>query len=329
MGKTNLKDIAELAGVSISTVSRVINDPEQVQTKTREAVYGAMRTLGYQPALKTASPGSRKGAVAIIIPTLDNEFIMDFIVAMEKELEGESLYPLLVNTRDELSLSAFLKKDTSWVEMTEAAVVLSISIDEQAKRFLEENNIPAATVHERCSCYYSVLNNNYLGGFDAAEYLWGKGYRNIGVVHWTGIEDSPQGDRLTGFLTALEKKGISGDGIPRETDLLTLRGGYAATERLLRRSKPDALFYTCDIMAIGGLEYCREKNIRIPEDLAVMGFDDIRMSEAMNLTTMRQFIDAKARAVATHLLGRRRGEVPGEFPEEITITPVVVERQTT
>ena len=89
------------------------------------------------------------------------------------------------------------------------------------------------------------------------------------------------------------------------------------------------LFFTPAIpWPSGGMEYCREKGFSLPGDIALMGFDDIRMAEAMNLSTMNQFIPAKARSVAGHILQALDGNLPGEFPEEVTISPIVVERQT-
>ena len=323
-----MKEIARLSGVSISTVSRVVNEPEQVNAETREAVYKVMRELDYKPGFKSSAPGE-KGVLGIVTPYLQTEFAMDLIISLEEELTAHSIYPLLVHTRDEISLSTFLSRDSRWTDLVDMAVLVNMEVDERAHAFLKDKNIHCATVHSRCPHYYSVLNNNYLGGFDAAEYLWNRGYRQPAVVRWGDECAGSQGDRVTGFLKSFEEKGISPDLIPCESSVMRTAGGAACTERLLNSNKPDVLFFTSDTMAIGGIEYCRERGIRIPRDIAIMGFDDIRMASSMNLTTMKQFIPAKARSVVDHLISIRSSVLPPEYPEEVTMTPVLVERQTT
>ncbi len=330
MGKINLKDIAERSGVSISTVSRVINDPDQVNIETREAVYQVMRELGYRRSLKKNENRQGKGAVALITSHSDSEFFMDFIIALQQELASRNLYPLLIDTREEESLSLFLSRNSSWADLVDAAIVFFCHIDEIARDFFKEHNIPVAAVHTRCPYFYAVMNNDYMGGYDAASFLWNKGYRSFGMVYWREDQfDRKSMDRKLGFLRFLEEKGIPfSEQKQLQYSDISLEGGYRATAALLERYSPDAVFYACDTMAIGGMEYCREKGISIPEEVALMGFDDIRMAEAMNLSTMNQFIPAKARSVSNHILQALEGALPGEFPEEVTITPIVVERQT-
>lgn len=328
MGKINLKDIARLSEVSITTVSRVLNDPEHVNTATRERVYRVMRELDYQvgfPSLLKEKPR----ILALVTPILESEFITDFIISLEKELHPNNIYPLLVHTEDEFDLSSFLIKDNSWVSLADMAVIVTMDIDDRAHSYLKERGLPFGAVHSRCSHTFSVMNNNYLGGYDAAGYLWNKGYRKIGVIRWIGESVSFQDDRLTGFKRKLEELGIHRENIPEEESSLTIAGGAGATRRILNEHDCEALFYTSDTMAIGGIEYCHKMKIAIPDELALMGFDDIRMAASLNLTTMKQFIPAKARAIADYLVNRSRMNPPPEYPEEMTITPVLVERQTT
>ncbi|MBF9014169.1 MULTISPECIES: LacI family DNA-binding transcriptional regulator [unclassified Oceanispirochaeta] len=328
MGKINLKDIARLSEVSITTVSRVLNDPEHVNAATRERVYRVMRELDYQPGFPSLKKDKPR-ILAIVVPVLNSDFTTDFIIALEKELHPYNIYPLLVHTQDEADLSAFLSHDNSWVTLADMAVIITMDIDERAQSYLKERGLPFGAVHSRCSHTFSVMNNNYLGGYDAAGHLWNKGYRKIGVVRWSGETVSFQDDRLTGFYRKLDELGIPRQDIPEEESSLTIAGGAGATRRILKDHDCEALFYTSDTMAIGGIEYCHKNKIAIPDDLALMGFDDIRMAASLNLTTMKQFIPAKARAIADYLVNRSRMNPPPEYPEEMTITPVLVERQTT
>ena len=328
MGKVRLKEIARLSGVSISTVSRVVNEPDQVNPETRDSVYRVMRELGFEPGYKAQSH-EKRAVLGVVTPQIYTEFTMDLIIALEQELSPYGIYPLLINSRDEHSLSVLLSRDSAWTGLVEMAVLINMEVDERSSLFMKEKNIHCAAVHSRCPYFFSVLNNNYLGGFDAAEYLWSKGYRRPGIVMWRDEENSIQGDRQTGFIKALEGHGVSSDQIPREASSMTAFGGTVCIERILKDHDPDVLFYTSDTMAIGGIEYCREHKIRIPEDIAIMGFDDIRLASSMNLTTMKQFIPAKAKSVVDHLIQSRDSVLPLEYPGEVTMTPVLVERQTT
>ena len=332
MAKIGLKDIACRAEVSISTVSRVINDPDQVNAETRERVYAVMRELDYKTGFQ-AGHQEENSVLAVISPKPNSEFFMDLFTALEKEMQPHGVYPMMVNSRRENSLSVFLSRDSSWARIASMAVIIHMDVDERARDFLESRHMPVAMVHTRNPWFFSVLNNNYLGGYDAASYLWDKGYRRPAVVKWSETPDLFQSDRLTGFYKAFEEHGISSEKIPEEDSIMSIEGGAACTKRILSRFQPDVIFFTSDTMAMGGLEVCRERHISVPGELAVMGFDDIRMAAPMNLTTMKQFIPAKARAVTDHLIRCRNDLFPGshaeEYPGELTMTPVLVERLTT
>ncbi len=331
MARIGLKDIARRAEVSISTVSRVINDPDQVNEETRNRVYAVMRELDYRTGFQ-ARQREEASVLAVISHMTDSEFFMDFFIALEKELQPHGIYPMMVNSRGENSLSVFLSRDSSWAQIASMAVIIHMDVDERARDFLDSRRMPVVMVHSRNPWFFSVLNNNYLGGYDAAAYLYEKGYRRPAVVKWSDESGSFQSDRLTGFFKAMEERGIPLSGIPVEDSRMSIEGGAACTSRILSRYNPDVLFFTSDTMAMGGLEICRERGISVPGDLALMGFDDIRMAAPMNLTTMKQFIPAKARAVTDHLIRCRNDLFPGshaeEYPGELTMTPVLVERLT-
>ena len=142
MGKINLKDIAGRSGFSISTVSRVINDPDQVNIQTRETVYQAMRELGYRRSLKKNESQKGKGAVALITSHSDSEFFMDFIIALQQEMASRNLFPLLIDTREEESLSLFLSRNSSWADLVDAAIVFFCRIDEIARIFSKNTVFP-------------------------------------------------------------------------------------------------------------------------------------------------------------------------------------------
>lgn len=346
MAKIRLQDVADKSGVSIATISRIINTPDQVHPETRNKVYQVMDELGYKKDLREKPRSRGKGAIAVITPHSDSEFFTEFVTSLFDHFTEDRIYPLIVHTRGEKSLSAYLEQDTSWVHLVDGVVVFFCDIDEQAQKFLVDHRLPTAVVHARNSFFYSVMNNDYLGGFDAAAHLWDRGYRYFRVVTW-GTEEGKIRDRVTGFTTFLKDQGYEMDNSRIITTQMSIKGGYQATAKLLEgglwgsgnqasnktsirenQGKP-CIFYTSDSMAIGGLQFCREQGIKIPQEIGIMGYDDIRIAQAMNLTTMKQFIPAKAKAVWEYL-HRNLGVVPLErSPEEITFTPVAILRGTT
>ncbi len=110
---------------------------------------------------------------------------------------------------------------------------------------------------------------------------------------------------------------------------LSVGGGYEATKNLLKREKPDAIFYACDSMAYGGYKYFKEKSILVPQDIGIMGFDDYEMSSIMGLTTMKQFIGVKTKMAVNYLLDRLSGRLKNPHAEEICITPKLIIRSST
>jgi LacI family transcriptional regulator len=343
MAKVRLQDVADRSGVSIATISRIINSPDQVHPDTRAKVYQVMEELGYKKDLREKPRSRGKGAIAVITPHSDSEFFTEFVAALFDYFTEDRIYPLIVHTRGERTLSVYLEQDTSWVNLVDGVVAFFCDIDDQARAFLTNHRLPTVVVHARTSYFYSVMNNDYLGGFDAAAHLWSRGYRYFRVVSW-GTDDSKIRDRVTGFTTFLKDQNYDMDSSRIITTQMSIKGGYQATAKLLEgglwgsgtplgsssdpKPKP-CIFYTSDTMAIGGLKYCWEQGIKIPQEIGIMGYDDIRIAQAMNLTTMKQFIPAKAKAVWEYFY-RNLGVVPLErVPEEITFTPVAIPRGTT
>ncbi|AHC15702.1 LacI family DNA-binding transcriptional regulator [Salinispira pacifica] len=342
MAKVKLQDVARSAGVSISTVSRVINNPDMVHRQTRESVEAAIRELGFLPKAGASKlhPGSGETGsgsvehgcngtspvVALVSPVNDSDFYFDLQISLQENLLAINHYPLLIHTDGELSLLHFLEKDSAWLDAVDAVVVLSCEIEDRAMEILKKRGVPVACVHRRNRSVFSVLNNDYLGGYDAAQYLWSRGHRRFGLVSWDAFGSDRKGDRVTGFTNYLMENGVEIPESQRIASDLSIAGGRKAMAELSRGELPDAVFFTSDTMAIGGLQFCRDEGITVPDTLAIMGFDDIRMASVMGLTTMKQFIAAKTRLVVDELdacLKTGSGELD---QREVTITPELVRR---
>lgn len=326
--KVTMEEIAREAGVSASTVSRVMNNPDRVKRETRDRVYETMRKLHYLPHGARRDPGSLANIIAVFAPNLLLDSVTELVRAIEQELSKTNFDLLLVNMRGERDFGRFITAHSHLRKKIDGAVVFSADLSKQAAEFMRAADIPLVLMQERSTFVRSVSNNNFLGGMDATEYLLNCGYRRIAFVGWEP-GDGHVIDRLSGYRAALQRAGLPF----RDEDIaygtLDSGGGLEATRILLANSKPDAIFYATDVMAVGGIRWLRTAGIRVPEEIGIMGFDDLTVAEALDLTTMRQFFDSKARMVVQYLVPRVTGEIPEERIEELQVTPRVVERGTT
>lgn len=326
--KVTMEEIAREAGVSTSTVSRVLNLPERVRLDTRERVYAVMRRLNYLPQTTRRDPETLSYIIAVFAPNLLLDSVTELVRAIEEELSSREFDLLLVNMRGERDFGRFFSSHSYLRKKIDAAVVFSADVTEQAAEYLASAGIPVVLMQERSRFVRSVSNNNFLGGMDATRHLISCGYRRIAFVGWEP-GDGHVIDRLSGYRAALQRGGLPF----REEDVvhgsLSTQGGSEATETLLDRGRPDAIFFATDVLAVGGLRVLRNRGIPVPEEIGVVGFDDLRVAEALDLTTMRQFFDSKARMVVNYLVSRIRMELAEDRIEELQVTPRLVERKTT
>ncbi|MFP4534980.1 MAG: LacI family DNA-binding transcriptional regulator [Spirochaetaceae bacterium] len=326
--KVTMEEIAREAGVSASTVSRVMNSPDRVKRETRDRIYESMRKLNYLPHGARKDPSTLANIIAIFAPNLLLDSVTELVRAIEQELSRTNFDLLLVNMRGERDFGRFITAHSHLRKKIDGAVVFSADLSEQAAKFMRAADIPVVLMQERSSVVRSVSNNNFLGGMDATEHLLRCGYRRIAFVGWQP-SDGHVIDRLSGYRAALQRAGLPF----REEDIaygtLDSGGGFEATRILLANSKPDAIFYATDVMAVGGIRWLRRSGVSVPDEIGVMGFDDLAVAEALDLTTMRQFFDSKARMVVQYLVPRVTGEIREDRVEELQVTPRVVERGTT
>jgi LacI family transcriptional regulator len=326
--RVTIEEIAREAGVSAATVSRALNNPEKVQSKTRDAVYEAMRNLDYVPPTSHREPENLSRIIGFFSPNLFLDSFTETLHAVERELGPTSFDLLLANMRGERDFEGFVSRNVHLCRKIDGAIVFSANVSEKAVEFMAGLGIPVALLQARSSRVRSVSNNNFLGGRDATDYLLSCGYRNVSFIGWEPRDDHIS-DRLDGYRSALTRRGLPFRDELIQNDSLDNRGGYRATEEVFSRARPDAVFYASDVLALGGLQKLRELGLSVPGDVGVMGFDDLSIAETLGLTTMRQFFAEKARMAVDYLLRRIHGEIPEDMPEELQMTPRLIVRDTT
>jgi len=322
-----LEEVAQLAGVSRSTVSRVVNDHPNVRPEVREQVWEVIRQVGYQPhAVARSLVTSRSHVIGMIIPeavtTLFTDPFFPLLLRGATEACNSHQYQLMLslftaNTDRQEIYQRILRSG-----YLDGAIVASASLDDPLIPNLLRDQIPFVSVGRRPNeRIHYVDADNINGARMAVEHLIRLGHRRIATI--TGPLHMIAGqDRLSGYRQALEARGIPvEEGMIVEGDF-TESGGTAAMQRLLPAS-PSAVFVASDTMAVGALKALRQANRRVPQDIALVSFDDIPIASAIEpaLTTVRQGIEQMGSMAVEVLLSVLEASSEEETPAQRIVLP--------
>ncbi|MDR3095713.1 MAG: LacI family DNA-binding transcriptional regulator [Paraburkholderia sp.] len=283
-------DVAKLAGVSQSTVSRALAEHSSVSEETRNRVRDAAAALGYRPnALARSLSTQRSGLIAIVVASLDNPFYWEVLGLFSQALQASGQQLLLFTIGPRENFDSVVRKVLQY--RVDGIIVVAAVLSSQAIAECREANLPVILFNRYVDRkdLNAVVCDNVDGGRAAATLLANTGHRTFGFI--SGLEDtSTNRDRLDGFRHQL---GLLNLPMPSlEHGDYTYEGGREAVKRLvLQGERPDAIFCANDIMAIGALDGLRlDLGLRVPEDVSLIGFDDIPMASwsGVELTTVRQ-----------------------------------------
>jgi LacI family transcriptional regulator len=303
--KVTIMDVAAEADVSYGTVSRVINNSDHVKQETRERVLAAMRHLGYVANRQARSlAGGKTNSVGVLVPDLGTGYIGEIIRGIDSELWLSNLDLILYTTHRTAS------KEANYVANLAKGMVdgLLLVLPRSPADFigtLTERNFPFVLIDHQgigkdCP---AVGAANWQGGFTATEYLIKLGHQRIGFI--TGWKDLGCAlDRLDGYRSALRTNHIPDDPKLIYEGTFFQPDGFTGALNLLDLSDPPtAIFASNDVMAMGVMDAVRHKGLRVPDDVSVIGFDDIPQSSLIRpaLTTIRQPLEKMGR-VATQML---------------------------
>jgi len=297
-----IQDVAKTARVSISTVSRVLNGRVDVASDTQDHVRSVIEDLGYTSNLAARSMRSfKKNLVGLIMPDIAYPFAVEVMKGVNRAI-ADSEFDLLVYTTGDVRKTESASHEQKYVSLLNNSITDGVIIVAPiASEF--SNNAPIVSVDPIMSNpnYPSVHATNYEGAVDAMDYLLGLGHKRIGFISGRAeLESSNR--RLKGYRDALDKVGIPVDEkliVPG--DYTTETGVICAKELLSLAKPPTAIFASNDQTAMGVFQAAQEMRMSIPEDISVIGFDNITESKYMGLTTMDQFISEMG-FVATQML---------------------------
>lgn len=274
-----MKDVAKLAGVSISTVSHVINKTRYVEPETREKVFQAIKSLGYRPNILASSLRKKiTSTIGLIISNITNLFYPEVVRGVEDYLAKYNYNLILCNSDEDV------EKEKNYIEVLFSrrvdGLIITPSKSSETRENLDlfrEKNIPIVLVDRKIEGLDEdvVLVDNIGGTYEAIKYLISLGHKRIGII--TGPLDTTTGcERLEGYLKALEDHKIRKDENLIYEGNFKEDGGYKGVEMLLNlKNPPTAIFTSNNLMALGALKKINELNIKIPKDLSLISFDDM------------------------------------------------------
>jgi LacI family transcriptional regulator len=331
MQAAGIRDVAASAGVSVATVSNVFNRPNIVAPDTRRRVIEAVAALGYvrnESARQLRMGHSR--TIGLIVPDITNPFFTDIARGVEDTTSEFGSLLIICNSDNEPA-----KEKRYLTMLAEQQVLGALTVPVRgavsAARLLQDRGIPVVLldINDRSGELCSVAVNDVAGGRLAMAHLLGNGHRRVGFVG-TGHDVHQAVDRERGAREALEEAGLDpGRLMTMSTTDLNFAGGADAARRLLRSpagGRPTALTCVNDLIAVGLLHELVRCGVRVPDDVAIVGYDDIVFAEAtaIPLSSVRQPRHQLGARAAQLLLAEANGE--GHHHEAVVFEPDLVVR---
>lgn len=308
--RANLRDVAKAAGVSVATVSRVLNAPETVKSATREKVETAIAALRFVPsAAARAINSGRTRFVGALVPTLDNAIFARFLAALEKGLTDRQLSLVVATTNDNPATEA--DKAQTLVDIGAEGLILSgVSHDERLADLIERCQLPAIATSFFAPDYSlpTIGYDNADAARRALDHLTDLGHRDIAIVHGPRANN----DRTRARLLGLEDNEWAT--LRRHEVEISISGGCAAGQAILDDAENvSAVLCLSDVLATGVLYEMQRRKVSVPEQISLMGIDDLPGSAHLSpaLTTMHLPVSRMGEQAATAIANWvENGQVP-------------------
>lgn len=322
-----IKDVARAAGVSVATVSRVVNDSGPVSEETRRRITEVAAELRYTPNSAARSLSTRRThAIGVLLPDLYGEFFSEVIRGIDQAAQRRGYHILVSSSHaDRTQVEAAIRAMQGRVD---GLILMSPDVDATALDANLHHGLPVVLLNCRVdgTAHASLTVDNYRGAFDMVRHLLEHGHRRVAMI--TGPERNHDAlERLRAYRDALAEAGLP------ESARCELAGdflettGYEAARRLAALDpRPTALFCANDMTALGALSALREAGLRVPEDVAVAGFDDIPIARYANppLSTVHVNISELGTKAADALLGVVHGQQESDDHHEVMPTTLVL-----
>lgn len=321
MSRATIKEVAQLANVSVGTVSMVLNNSDKIKPETQANVLRAVKQLNYKrnPYARSLSL-NKSHAVGLIVTDLTNPYFGMIVEHLQREIDFRSNSMMIGVSQDMIRLEKKLVERLIGSGVDGLIFVPAYARDPDVSHICElvDRSFPMVSISTyyegvRCGC---VMTDLAKGSYDMTRFLLESGHRNI--LFLCGFRDLVLSKtRLQGFLSAHRDAGLSvRDDQIFEAPQANYQSGYEAAREILKRCAPDAIMSINDVLSMGVLGYLHESGIRVPEDISVAGYDDLIYSSMLGtpLTTVRQPIREMCAAAASMLFSLIEGEKGPEGP---------------
>lgn len=326
--KVKLSDIAKQTGYSLATVSKALNGKGDISETARQAIDKALKESGY---VRRISPTRRQRTIEVVFKDFETIWALEVLRGIIREAKPHSINVMVAESGDRQH------PDPSWIEgiierQPIGAILVFSNLTDRERGMFQSYNIPFVVFDPSGNPALddlSVQADNWMGGVIATRHLLELGHKRIGII--TGPDEMLcSRARLDGYSAALAERGIpSSPELIAEGDFTT-PGGYEGAKALLEdeRNRPTAIFAGSDLQAMGVYEAARQLKIRIPEDLSVIGFDDIQTAAYMGpaLTTVRQPLQDMASTAARMIIDTTEGRT---IQKRVVLSTSLVVRDST
>lgn len=325
--RATIYDVAEKAGVSISTVSKVVNNTGNISEKTQKKVCSVMKQLDYQPnSLAAALTGKKTFTIGVLVPDISNPFFAEVARALENKAREMGYAIILCSTdyqkeREHGYLELLLKKRVDGI------IVATEPKNGKLFESYFKQNIPLVALSVDHPLFFEnvVTTDDLRGGYMAGEYLIENGHQDIAII--AEMERQSGRLRLEGYKQALKNNNVK----IKEQYIINSMSIISCVEMvskkiLTMKKKPTAIFATTDLIAAVFMKEARKENVSIPEDISIIGFDNTIHAEIAQpgLTTIAQPINDLATHALTQLMGYIETETPPGY--RVLLLPKLIER---
>lgn len=308
MGKdeVSIREISRLTGVSIATVSRVINQNGRFSRETEERVRKALEETGYTPNLAARSLRTKRiPTVGIIVPDITNEFFAKITLEIQNRLFDFNYSTIICNTNE---INNIEQRHLLMLKSQQVSGIVYISGAFSGER--EILNLPTVYIDRKPPFspehkdYLLIESDNFDGGYIAGKALLMKKCSRPCMIKYKN-EISSHNDREAGFLSAVREQGLKlQPGSIQTVNEVSVESGYKATLELVKQVGPDGIFCSSDLLAVGAINALLESGLKVPEAVRVVGFDDtsIAANSRIPITSLQQPIEEIGRLAAQNIV---------------------------
>ncbi len=331
MAHSTVYDVADKAGVSIATVSRVVNSPEKVNPETRLKVLSVIDQLGYVPKAEAAARARKiAGRIGVLAPFFTYPSFVQRLRGVASALSALP-YELTVYNVDSTARRDSYVTSLALTRRLDGLILMALPFTESTVERLVNHSMETVSIEVTHPLFSSIEIDDHAGGRLAAEFLMNKGHTRLAFIGDSDLPEIafPTSDRrLAGYRAAIHRAGLELDHAHIGLAAQSVENAQECMNRMLDMpNRPTAVFCASDTQAMGALKAIREHGLRVPQDVAVIGFDDLDIADYIGLTTIRQHLEESGRLAVEMLLSRL--EDRARPIQNVRLTLEVIERNTT